>query len=416
MGATQASIEQLYRQHARRVLATLIRLLGDFTLAEEALQEAFAAALRQWPEQGVPDNPTAWLITAGRRRGIDQIRHRQLARERAHLLLEPEDDEQEPDPRSIADDQLRLLFTCCHPSLALEAQLALTLREMCGLTTEQVASALLNKPSTVAQRIVRAKRKIHTAQIPYQVPEAGELAERLPGVLRVIYLVFNEGYSASSGSVLIDVSLADEAIRLAEELAQLLPHGEVFGLLALLLLQDSRRNARQTTAGELITLEEQDRQRWDQSRIEAGLHWLTQALALTPAGPYTLQASIAAEHARASRAEQTDWARIARLYEALYRQQPSPVIALNRAVAVAMCDGPKAGLVLLDALTAHKNIVNYHLFHAARADLLRRANDLPAAIEAYKKALALTSQEPERRFLARRLAAVTDAASGLPQA
>lgn len=400
---TARHINDIYHQHSRRVQATLIRLLGDFDLAEEATQEAFTAALKQWPEQGIPENPSAWLITAGHRRGIDHIRRRQTARHNLSVLAEDEHVTPEADTDRIDDDLLRLIFTCCHPGLAIEAQLALTLREVCGLTTEQVASALLQKPTTTAQRIVRAKRKIRDARIPYEVPERRELPERLESVLKVVYLIFNEGYSSSDGNAVVNVSLANEAIRLARLLAELLPEGEVFGLLSLMLLHDSRRNARQDTNGELITLEEQDRTLWDHDQIRSGLAWLEQALQLTPTGPYTLQASIAAAHAEATSTEQTDWARIARLYEALYRQMPSPVIALNRAVAVAMRDTPEDGLILLDQLAGHKAIQNYYLFHAARADLFRRSGDLPAARTAYQRALALTQQGPEQRFLNQRL-------------
>ncbi|MDY7115195.1 DUF6596 domain-containing protein [Halomonas sp. SSL-5] len=403
-----AVIEVIYRQHSRRVLATLIRLLGDFELAEEALQEAFMAAVQQWPAQGVPEHPAAWLIRTGQRRGIDQIRRRQTSRQHAHLVA-PDEPAASLDERSIQHDPLRLLFTCCHPGLALDERVALTLREMCGLTTEQVARALLQRPATLAQRIVRAKRRIRDAGIPYEVPDARELPGRLPDVLRVIYLVYNEGYSQSAGDALVDVSLSAEAMELADALARLLPEGEVYGLLALMWLHDARRVARQGPDGELVPLEEQDRGRWDRRRIRDGMVHLGQALALTPTGPYTLQASIAAEHVRASRAEATDWGRIVMLYEALYRQQPSPVIALNRAAAVAMRDGPEAGLRLLEALEAHKAIVNYHLFHAARADLHRRAGHPRQARLAYEWALALTAQEPERRFLRRRLAELASA-------
>lgn len=396
-------IGELYQQHSRRVLATLIRLLGDFPLAEEAMQEAFAAAVRQWPEQGVPDHPAAWLIRTGHRKGIDQIRRRQTAQHYAHLVATGDEAHAGIDEQSVEDDQLRLLFICCHPALSLEARIALTLREMCGLSTEQVANALLQPTTTVAQRIVRAKKKIREAGIPYEVPQAKELPERLPGVLRVIYLVFNEGYSRSDGDAVVDVRLASEAIRLAEALAALLPEGEVFGLLALMWLHDSRRYARQDDRGELILLEDQDRARWDQDSICHGLQRLQQALARTPTGPYTLQASIAAVHAQAPCAGDTDWARIARLYDGLYRQQPSPVIALNRAVAIAMRDTPADGLRLLDQLVSHKAFANYHLFHAARADLHRRAGHSDEARAAYQRALALATQGPERRFLERRL-------------
>lgn len=397
------TIEHLYRQHSRRVLSTLIRLLGDFDLAEEAMQEAFVAAVQQWPEQGLPDHPAAWLIRTGQRRGIDQIRRRQTSRHYAHLVA-PEEAAAGLDERSIAHDPLRLLFTCCHPALALDERVALTLREMCGLTTEQVASALLQKPATLAQRIVRAKRRLRDAGIPYEVPDARALPARLPDVLRVIYLVFNEGYSRSDGAALLDVNLTEEALELGQALTQLLPRGEVFGLQGLMLLHDARREARQGPGGELIPLEEQDRRRWDAARIEQGLGWLSRALALTPTGPYTLQASIAAEHVRAPCAEATDWARIASLYAALHRRQPSPIIALNRAVAVSMRDGPEAGLVLLEALAEHRAIANYHLFHAARGDLHRRAGRPQEARHAYERALALAVQQPERRFLERRLA------------
>ncbi|MCK8515060.1 RNA polymerase sigma factor [Methylonatrum kenyense] len=396
-------IEQLYREQSRQVLATLIGILGDFSLAEDAMQEAFAAAVHQWPMDGTPDNPTAWLIRAGQRRGIDQIRRKQTARQYAHLLEPLDDAVADIDEQFIEDNQLRLLFTCCHPALSQGARVALTLREMCGLTTEQVARGLLQKPATLAQRIVRAKNKIRSAAIPYEVPEARELPKRLPGVLQVIYLVFNEGYSRSDGETVVDIGLSAEAVRLAREVARLLPDGEVFALLALMLLHDSRRHAREDGLGQLVTLEEQDRSRWDQERIREGLLWLEQALARTPVGPYTLQASIAAVHAQARRAEDTDWHRIVRLYEALYRQQPSPVIALNHAVAVAMRDTPAAGLHLLAELDSHKEILNYHLFHAVRADLQRRAGNRDAARAAYRRALELAAQGPEQRFLERRL-------------
>lgn len=397
-------IGQIYQQQSRRVLSTLIRLLGDFSLAEECMQEAFAAAVRQWPVDGLPDNPAAWLIRTGQRRGIDQIRKAQTARSYSHLVAEPETGDTETDEETINDDQLRLLFTCCHPALSLDARIALTLREMCGLTTEQVASGLLQKPATLAQRIVRAKRKIRDAGIPYEVPETKELPERLPGVLRVIYLVFNEGYSRSDGDQVIDVQLSSEAIRLAEVLARLLPDGEVFGLLALMLLQRSRDKARQDAEGNLITLEDQDRSLWDRASIDSGFRWLEAALARTPTGPYTLQASIAAVHADADTPGETNWARIVRLYNALYQQQPSPVIALNRAVAVAMRDSPTVGLEMLEALMGQRSMAGYHLFHAARADLQRRSGHTEDARQSYQRALALVSQGPERRFLERRLA------------
>lgn len=396
-------LDALYRTYARRVQATLIRLLGDFELAEEAMQDAFVAAAQQWPSKGEPGNPQAWLIRTGYHCGIDQIRQRSTARRRAHLLL-PIEEAWEYDDAAIDDDSLRLLFTCCHPSLSIEARIALTLREMCGLTTEQVASALLMKPSTLAQRIVRAKRKIRDAHIPYVVPAPEALPERLPDVLQVIYLVFNEGYSSSSGATVVDISLTREALRLGSELAALLPQGEVFGLVALMLLNNARRDARQDAVGELILLEEQDRRLWHQDDIHAGMEWLEQALAVTPTGYYTLQASIAAVHAQADCAKKTNWARIVRLYEALCQRSTSPIVALNRAVAVAMHDSPAAGLSLLDDLSHHPAMANYYLFHAARADLLRRLNQREAARSAYQKALILTTQAPEKRFLLSRLA------------
>jgi RNA polymerase sigma factor (sigma-70 family) len=406
MDSTAYQIERCYRQHARRVLATLIRLLGEFALAEEALQDAFAAALAQWPEQGMPSDPVAWLITAGHRRGIDQIRRLQTQRRHTDYIsrMEPEPFSDEIDQHAIADDQLRLLFTCCHPSLAMDARVALTLREMCGLTTEQVAHALLIKPSNLAQRIVRAKRKIALAGIPYRVPEADELPERLPAVLQVIYLVFNEGYSATIGADRTNADLAANALQLNAELATLLPEGEVLGLQALMHLQHSRRHARRDASGDLIRLEDQDRSLWDQKDISLGIDWLTRALALTPTGYYTLQACIAAEHALAANPDATDWPRIVRLYGALLRQHPSSIIALNRAVAIAMCEGPRAGLAALDALSGDPVILGYHLYHAALGDFQQQLGNIKKAIRAYETALELAKQEPERRFLERRIA------------
>ncbi len=403
MSTEPSYVDDLYREHSRRVQATLIRLLGDFELAEEAMQDAFVAAVQQWPVNGKPDNPTAWLIRTGYHCGIDQIRQRSTARRRAHLLL-PTDEALDLEPTTIEDDALRLLFTCCHPSLSMEARIALTLREMCGLTTEQVASALLMKPTTLAQRIVRAKRKIRDAHIPYAVPTQEELPERLPDVLQVIYLVFNEGYSRSTGASVVDISLTKEAMRLGNELARLLPQGEVFGLMALMLLNDAHRDARQDSDGELVTLDAQDRRLWRQEDIQVGIAWLEQALALTPAGYYTLQASIAAVHAQASRAELTDWGRIVRLYDALCRRFPSPILALNRAVAIAMNGAPDTGLKLLDDIAQHPQINRYYLFHAAKADLLRRQGQHEAARSAYQQALLLVTLDPEKRFLNRRLA------------
>lgn len=408
MSTAPSYVDDLYREHSRRVLATLIRLLGDFELAEEAMQDAFVAAVHQWPVNGKPDNPTAWLIRTGYHCGIDQIRQRSTARRRAHLLLPTElvatEETLDLELTAIEDDALRLLFTCCHPSLSMEARVALTLREMCALTTEQVASALLLKPTTLAQRIVRAKRKIRDAHIPYAVPTQEELPERLPDVLQVIYLVFNEGYSRSTGASVVDINLTQEAMRLGNELARLLPQGEVFGLMALMLLNDARRDARQDSDGELVTLDAQDRRLWRQEDIQAGITWLEQALALTPTGYYTLQASIAAVHAQASRAEQTDWGRIVRLYDALCRRFPSPILALNRAVAIAMNGATDTGLTLLDDIAHHPQISRYHLFHAAKADLLRRQGQLEAARSAYQQALLLVTLDPEKRFLNKRLA------------
>ena len=407
MSTEPSYVDDLYREHSRRVQATLIRLLGDFELAEEAMQDAFVAAVQQWPVNGKPDNPTAWLIRTGYHCGIDQIRQRSTARRRAHLLLPtellPAEETLDLEPTAIVDDALRLLFTCCHPSLSMEARIALTLREMCGLTTEQVASALLMKPTTLAQRIVRAKRKIRDAHIPYAVPTQEELPERLPDVLQVIYLVFNEGYSRSTGASVVDISLTQEAMQLGNELARLLPQGEVFGLMALMLLNDARRDARQDSGGELVTLDAQDRRLWRQEDIQAGIAWLEQALALTPTGYYTLQASIAAVHAQASSAELTDWARIVRLYNALCGRSPSPILALNRAVAIAMNGAPAIGLQQLDDLAQHPQLARYHLFYAAKADLLRRQGEREAARSAYQQALLLATLEPEKRFLLGRL-------------
>lgn len=398
-------LDILYRQHSRQVLATLIRLLGEFDLAEEALQEAFAAAAQQWPVQGAPDNPLAWLIRCGQNRGIDQIRRRQTVRSHADELARAAEEFDTPDlaDSSLQDDQLRLIFTCCHPALAVESQLALTLREVCGLTTEQVARALLQKPTTLAQKIVRAKRKIREAGIPYEVPEDKRLPERLGAVLHVIYLMFNEGYARTEGEGLIDASLTAEAIRLAELLAVLLPNGEVFGLIALMRLQDARKAARVDEHGELVTLEDQDRTLWDKDEIRLGKAWLMRALGQSPAGGYTLQAAIAAAHADAASFEETDWHDIVGLYDLLYQRSPTPVVALNRAVAVAMLEGPQAGVALLEGLSSHKAIQNYHLFHAALADLHRRAGHGEQARVAYERALSLANQAQEKRFLQKRL-------------
>jgi RNA polymerase sigma-70 factor, ECF subfamily len=404
-------IEAVYQSESRAVLATLIRLLGDFDRAEEALHEAFRAALEKWPGQGLPENPRAWLVSAGRFRSIDQLRRQArfdsfdpLTHDTAADQAAPAD---EDDP-TVADDRLRLIFTCCHPALAPDAQIALTLREVCGLTTEEIARAFLTPVPTLAQRIVRAKGKIRDARIPYEVPAPGDLAERLETVLRVIYLVFNEGYTASSGSELMRIDLASEAIRLGRLLVEMLPETEAIGLLALMLLHDSRRAARASPAGELIVLEEQDRSLWNRAQIDEGSAMVGRALAARRFGPYTLQAAIGAVHCRAARAADTDWNEIVYLYDLLLRIEPTPVIELNRAVAVAMRDGPAAGLVLVDELLARGELAGYRLAHAARADLCRRLGRAAEAREAYARALALTQSEPERQFLERRLAQLSE--------
>ncbi len=399
----QEKIEGVYRAESRRVFATLVRLLGDFDLAEEALHEAFRAALEQWPKDGLPDNPRAWLVSAGRFKAIDNIRRQArfdaLDEEHAESLA-TEESGREVD--EIEDDRLRLIFTCCHPALAADAQVALTLREICGLTTEEIASAFLTPAPTLAQRIVRAKGKIRDARIPYEVPGPKELPERLDAVLRVIYLVFNEGYSASSGSALTRADLSAEAIRIGRLLIELLPEPEAMGVLALMLLQESRRAARATASGDLILLEDQDRSLWDRRLIAEGVGLVERALASRRFGTYTLQAAIAAVHAEAPSAKATDWPQIVALYDVLLRMEPSPIVELNRAVAVAMRDGPAAGLALIDGLT--KELDGYHLAHAARADLCRRLGRAKEARQSYQRALALARQEPERRFLERRLA------------
>ncbi len=411
-GRVRAMVDAVYRSESRRVLATLIRLLGDFDLAEEALHDAFTAAVERWPRDGIPANPRAWLVSAGRFKAIDGLRRR--ARFDASLgeiadqldagtseAMPPEDD-------GVADDRLRLIFTCCHPALPPDAQVALTLREVCGLTTEEIAHAYLTTPPTVAQRIVRAKAKIRDARIPYQLPSVPDLPERLDTVLHVIYLVFNEGYSASSGESLVRHDLSAEAIRLGRLLVELLPEPEATGLLALMLLHESRRAARTGPAGELILLDDQDRSRWSQEQIAEGRTLVERALASRRFGPYTLQAAIAAVHAEASSAAATDWPQIVGLYDVLLRADPSPVIELNRAAAVALRDGPAAGLALIDAILARGELGDYHLAHSARADLCRRLGRTADARTSYERALALTRQEPERRFLERRLREVRD--------
>jgi len=401
----------IYRAESRRVFATLVRLLGDFDLAEEALHDAFRAALEQWPLEGVPANPRAWLVSAGRFKAIDGIRRRSRFDSMEDVAEQVEaviDETVASDSEAIEDDRLRLIFTCCHPSLAAEAQVALTLREVCGLTTEEIAQAFLSPAPTLAQRIVRAKAKIRDARIPYQVPEPDELAARLDSVLRVVYLVFNEGYSASSGHSLTRVDLSAEAIRLGRLLVEMLPEPEAIGLLALMLLQESRRAARASPSGELILLNDQDRSLWNRDQIAEGSTLVTRSLASRRTGPYALQAAIAAVHADAGSADATDWDEIAGLYDVLLDLEPSPVVELNRAVAIAMRDGPAAGLALVEAILARGDLKDYHLAHAARADLCRRLGKTTQARAAYKRAIALARQEPERRFLERRLAALAD--------
>ncbi|MCQ2032004.1 RNA polymerase sigma factor [Stutzerimonas zhaodongensis] len=402
---TRAEIERIYRTQSRRVLATLIRLLGDFDLAEEALHDAFMAAVQQWPRDGLPANPRAWLVSAGRFKAIDGLRRRARFDASLSLLADELDNQAEPEWErdDLEDDRLRLIFTCCHPALPADAQVALTLREVCDLKTEEIARAFLASPSTVAQRIVRAKQKIRDAAIPYRVPTRDELPARLNSVLRVIYLVFNEGYSASCGSELIRADLSGEAIRLARLLLGLLPDPELMGLLALMLLHDSRRAARTDDAGDLVRLDEQDRSRWNPEQIAEGAALVQRALASRRIGPYTLQAAIVAVHAEAPSAAQTDWSQIVGLYELLLRINPSPVIELNRAVALAMRDGAEAGLELIDELLDRGELRNYHLLHSARADFCRRLGRLPEARDAYRAALALAQLEPEKRFLQKRL-------------
>jgi RNA polymerase sigma-70 factor (ECF subfamily) len=406
--AARARVGEVYRTDSRRVFATLVRLLGDFDLAEDALHNAFAAALEQWPKSGVPDNPRAWLVSAGRFKAIDTMRRRArfdtAMGELADRLDYGADDPAFMDMEDVEDDRLRLIFTCCHPSLAPEGQAALTLREVCGLTTEDIARAFLVPASTLAQRIVRAKAKIRDAGIPYRVPPKEELPERLEGVLRVVYLVFNEGYSASAGDSLTRPDLSGEAIRLGRLLVALLPEPDAIGLLALMLLQDSRRAARTSSEGDLIPLEEQDRSLWDGRRIAEGTALVRRALSSGRFGPYTIQAAIAAVHAQAPGVAATDWTQIVDLYDLLLRVVPSPVIELNRAVAVAMRDGPDAGLVLVEGILDRGELEGYHLAHAARADLCRRLGKTAEARASYERALDLAIQEPERRFLARRLA------------
>ena len=402
------TIDAVYRADSRRVFATLVRMLGDFDLAEEALHDAFALAMKQWPREGVPDNPRAWLVSTGRFKAIDTIRRR--ARFDASLADMAEQLDKlsraatQPGRDDIEDDRLRLIFTCCHPAIAPEAQVALTLREVCDLTTEAIASAFLTTPSTLAQRIVRAKSKIRDAAIPFDVPSIEDLPDRLDSVLQVVYLVFNEGYAASSGESLTRPDLSGEAIRLGRLLVELLPEPEVTGLLALMLLHESRRAARTTPSGELILLDEQDRKLWNREQIAEGKELVARAVSSQRVGPYTVQAAISAVHAEAPSAAATDWGQIVALYDLLAQATRSPIVDLNRAVAIAMRDGPAAGLSLIDAILARGDLADYHLAHAARADMYRRLGRPADAREAYRQALTLVRQEPERRFLEQRLA------------
>jgi RNA polymerase sigma-70 factor (ECF subfamily) len=404
----RAAVDAAYRTDSRRVLATLIRLLGDFDLAEEAMHDAFTAAIEQWPRDGVPANPRAWLISTGRFKAITTIRKRARfdasLTELAERLEAAARETRGEDEETVEDDRLRLIFTCCHPSLTPDAQIALTLREVCGLTTEEIAHAFFALPTTVAQRIVRAKAKIRDAGIPYQVPALGALGDRLDSVLHVVYLVFNEGYFASSGESLTRHDLSREAIRLGRLLLELLPEPEVLGLLALMLLHESRRAARTSPSGELILLGDQDRSLWSREQIAEGTALVERALTMRRLGPYTLQAAIAAVHAEAPSEAATDWAQIVALYDILIRADPAPVVELNRAAAVAMRDGPLAALAIVDAILSRGDLTDYLHAHSARADLCRRLGRIEEALASYRRALALTRQEPERRFLERRLA------------
>jgi len=406
-GDIRAIVDEVYRRESRRVFATLVRLVGDFDLAEEVMHDAFASAVEKWSNEGVPENPRAWLVSAGRFKAIDTIRRRTRfdasLGEIARRLGDSPNGNGTFDDESIEDDRLRLIFTCCHPALGKETQIALTLREVCGLTTEEVASAFLTSPSTIAQRIVRGKSKIRDAGIPYQVPSSKDIPERLASILAVIYLVFNEGYSASSGELLTRADLSGEAIRLGRLIVELMPDSEAIGLLALMLLQESRRTARATAEGDIVLLEDQDRSLWNRSLIEEGRSLAERSLASGVSGPYGVQAAIAAVHAEAAAPSLTDWSQIVALYDLLLQMGSSPVVALNRAVAVAMRDGPAAGLTLIDDILLTGELDQYHLSHAARADLCRRLGKRAEALASYQKALALARQEPERRFLERRI-------------
>jgi RNA polymerase sigma-70 factor (ECF subfamily) len=408
----RTQVDVIYRTESRRIFATLIRLLGDFDLAEDALHEAFRVAMEQWPRDGVPSNPRAWLVSTGRFKAIDSLRRRTRFDDSLAVLAEQLNQDTEDtlgqDGKAFEDDRLRLIFTCCHPAIPQEGRVALTLREVCGLTTEEIAHAFLTTPSTLAQRIVRAKSKISEARIPYEVPDREALPERLDAVLQVIYLVFNEGYYATSGDSLTRPDLSGEAIRLVQLLVELLPESEVTGLLALMLLHEARRDTRTSPDGDLVLLKDQDRTRWNREQIAEGTALVRQALSSDSVGPYTLQAAIAAVHASASDFAATDWAQIVSLYDLLLQVTPSPVVEINRAGAVAMRDGPAAGLELVDAILARGDLRQYPLAHSTRAELCRRLGRAEEARSSYQRALALAQQGPERRFLERQLAGLTD--------